>query len=65
MIVPLAVDTAILTDFQPPAVPPVTAIDALFAGQARYSVLTAAQAHETKKSSGSSDGAHTYDTLKT
>lgn len=36
--------------------------DELFCGQARMSVPTTVAAHETKKRSGSSDGAQTYDT---
>lgn len=36
--------------------------DELFCGKARMSVPTTVEAHETKKRSGSSDGAQTYDT---
>jgi hypothetical protein len=36
--------------------------DELFCGNARMSVPTTVEAHETKKRSGSSDGAQTYDT---
>lgn len=41
--------------------PPAPA-DALFAGPLVLTVQTPVQAHETKKTSGSSDGAQTYDT---
>ncbi|MFF5258338.1 hypothetical protein ACFY4C_05290 [Actinomadura viridis] len=53
-----------LPDFQPPPAPPTMTGD-LFTGEPRYGVLTPIQSHDTKKKSGSSDGAHTYDTLKT
>jgi hypothetical protein len=36
--------------------------ESLFAGVPRLIVQTPAQAHDTKKRSGSSDGAQTYDT---
>lgn len=42
-----------------PAPPPA---DVLFAGPLVLTVQTPVQAHETKKTSGSSDGAQTYDT---
>lgn len=47
-------------DFMPPAAP--TAVPGLFASPARQVVQSPEQSHEYKKSSGSSDGAHTYDT---
>lgn len=51
-----------LADFLPPTSPPASARAALFTGPVRYRVQTAAQSHESKKRSGSSDGAQTYDT---
>jgi hypothetical protein len=36
--------------------------EALFAGRPRLTVQTPVEAHTTKKRSGSSDGAQTYDT---
>ncbi|GAB2515257.1 hypothetical protein [Nocardiopsis aegyptia] len=51
-----------MNDFMPPH-STTPAID-LFASPARAVVQSAEQSHEYKKSSGSSDGAHTYDTTK-
>lgn len=45
--------------------PPITEFgdsDELFTGEGRLSVQTTIEAHDTKKRSGSSDGAQTYDT---
>lgn len=49
-----------LPGMQAPAVP--SASETLFAGTPRLIVQTPAQRHDTKKRSGSSDGAQTYDT---
>ncbi|MFC7328146.1 hypothetical protein [Marinactinospora rubrisoli] len=51
-----------MTDFMPPTTTAPT-ID-LFTSAARSVVQSAEQSHEYKKSSGSSDGAQTYDTMK-
>jgi len=50
-----------LADFQPPGIP-AGGHDGLFAEEPRLVVQTTAERHETKKRSGSSDGAQTYDT---
>ncbi|WP_017595951.1 hypothetical protein [Nocardiopsis potens] len=49
-------------DFMPPA--GAAAPPGIFASPEREIVQSAEQSHEYKKSSGSSDGAHTYDTIK-
>lgn len=52
----------VLDDLQPPARAAASVADSLFTGQLVLTVQTAIEAHETKKRSGSSDGAQTYDT---
>ncbi|MFI7049008.1 hypothetical protein [Streptosporangium sandarakinum] len=53
-----------LADFHPPMPHPnlTSAHDRLFTSPAEYGVQTTMERHDTKKRSGSSDGAHTYDT---
>lgn len=51
-----------MNDFLPPLAPPTPEGTDLFTSPARQVVQTPEQSHEYKKSSGSSDGAHTYDT---
>ncbi|MDA2804854.1 hypothetical protein [Nocardiopsis suaedae] len=51
-----------MPDFTPPP-DTAPAVD-LFATAARSVIQSAEQSHEYKKSSGSSDGAKTYDTMK-
>lgn len=52
-----------MNDFLPLlASPPPNASTELFISPARQVVQSPEQSHEYKKSSGSSDGAHTYDT---
>lgn len=51
-----------LSDFTPPPQPSADAYEALFTGEGRHIVQSPAESHETKKRSGSSDGAQTYDT---
>ncbi|GHD31791.1 hypothetical protein [Nocardiopsis kunsanensis] len=51
-----------MTDFLPP--PNTEPTTGLFTSTARSVVQSAEQSHEYKKSSGSSDAAHTYDTNK-
>ncbi|MEV0036802.1 hypothetical protein [Streptomyces sp. NPDC050804] len=53
---------AVLSDFQPPSIRPAVLHDRLFDGEARYAVQTPMESHDSKKRSGSSDGAQTYDT---
>lgn len=48
-----------MTTTEPPAPPPA---GSLFTGPLVLTVQTPAQAHETKKVAGSSDGAQTHDT---
>ncbi len=49
-----------MTDFLPP--PASEHVSGLFVATARKVVQSPAQSHEYKKSSGSGDAAHTYDT---
>ncbi|MFC4048275.1 hypothetical protein ACFOY4_01155 [Actinomadura syzygii] len=51
-----------LADLQPPAAAATPTSGGLFTGRLVLTVQTPAEAHETKKRSGSSDGAQTYDT---
>lgn len=51
-----------MLDFMPPPAPTVT--NGLFMTPARAVIQSPEQSHEYKKSSGSSDAAHTYDTTK-
>ncbi|MFE0688908.1 hypothetical protein H7827_19670 [Streptomyces sp. JH002] len=51
-----------LSDFIPPPQPSADTYETLFTGPARHIVHSPAESHETKKRSGSSDGAQTYDT---
>lgn len=62
-------DPAVRTAARPPdllAVPgelsPAATAESLFTGMPRLVVQTPVEAHDTKKTSGSSDGAQTYDT---
>ncbi|SIO89002.1 hypothetical protein [Nocardiopsis sp. JB363] len=50
-----------MNDFLPPAPAPAVWVD-LFSTPAHLIVQSPEQSHEYKKSSGSSDAAHTYDT---
>jgi len=52
-----------VNDFMPPPAPTVSS-DSLFTSPAQVMVQSPSQSHETKKDSGSSDGAMTYDTIR-
>ncbi len=56
--------SAVLEDFQPPAVS-LPNLDALFTGDTRWIVQTPPVRNDYKKISGCSDAAHTYDTTAT
>lgn len=51
-------------DFLPPTTAPSLLDNNLFNSAVQLVVQTPAQSHETKKESGSSDGAKTYDTIR-
>lgn len=52
----------VLVDLTPPAPAATPASDILFTGPVLLTVQTPIEAHQTKKRSGSSDGAQTHDT---
>jgi hypothetical protein len=54
--------TGLLEALEPPPETEHDDGDELFCGEARMSVQTTIESHDTKKRSGSSDGAQTYDT---
>jgi hypothetical protein len=58
----LTLEASALADLLAPAVPSSATRTDLFTGPPRYVVQSPVEAHQTKKRSGSSDGAQTYDT---